>query len=100
MSKTNRWLVHQQETKSLEGGINQMEKIRLYLTKEGKKNTALGWSYVDIVGFGFDSEGSLKEVVVLADGKYLQTYFGIDLWEDLLAWYEARPTQEDTNKTE
>ena len=75
-----------------------MEKIRLYLTKEGKKNTALGWGYVDIVGFGYDSEGSLKEVVVLADGKYLQTYFGIDLWEDLLTWYEARPTQEDTNK--
>ena len=78
-----------------------MEKIRLYLTKEGKKRTALGWSYVDIVSFGFDSEGSLKEVVVLADGKYLQTYSGfnqIDLWEDLLTWYEARPTQEDTNK--
>jgi hypothetical protein len=72
-----------------------MEKIRLYLTKEGKKRTILGWSYVDIVSFGFDSEGSLKEVVVLADGKSLQTYFGSDLWEDLLAWYEARPIAEE-----
>ena len=75
-----------------------MEKIRLYLTKEGKKRTALGFSYVDIVGFGYDSEGSLKEVVALADDKHLTTYFGIDLWEDLLTWYEARPIAEDKNK--
>ena len=78
-----------------------MEKIRLYLTKEGKKRTILGWSYVDIVDFVDESEGSFKEVFVLADGKYLQTYSGfnqIDLWEALLTWYEARPTQEDTNK--
>tara|TARA_Y100000296_G_C4935826_1_gene138948 strand:+ start:107 stop:391 length:285 start_codon:yes stop_codon:yes gene_type:complete len=73
-------------------GVCKMEKIRLYLTKEGK-NRAVFRRF-----WGGKSEGSLKEVVVLADGKYLQTYFGIDLWEDLLTWYEARPTQEDTNK--
>jgi len=72
-----------------------MEKIRLYLTKEGKERTILGFSYVDIVGFGYDSEGSLKEVVALADGKHLTTYSGSDLWEELLTWYEALPIAEE-----
>ena len=67
-----------------------MERIRMYLNRWGKKHSVIGCAYLDILKFGMDASGKLREVVVLLDGDILATFGGDDLFEDLMISYEAQ----------
>lgn len=80
-----------------------MERIRMYLNRWGKKHSAIGCAYLDILKFGMDASGKLREVVVLLDGDILATIGGDELFEDLMTSYKAKyryPLERNENRSE
>ena len=72
-------------------------KVTMVLTDRGRERTALGWDQLDIIDFGYASDGTLETVLCVGEYSSKPRAFGIftiggymDIFEDLFANYDVK----------